>query len=188
MVSAKLRNRSAPGAGDAVVDENRFVIGQIPHEPQELADHFLWRMAGQNDIGDGYGAGIDEGVARNAGFLLELDDGIEGRTRWLATHSLPQLLTDLAERQRQHEDFRDTLDRERHLGIADAIDAAIDGGDRHAELADVDLGKLGDIIGNLALAEPRQQVGMNAVEDRLHVGHRRLRIEKAALRSGFPIV
>ena len=35
-------------------------------------------MPGQDHVGDGNRAGIDEGIARDAALAFELDDGIEG--------------------------------------------------------------------------------------------------------------
>lgn len=55
----------------------------------------------------------------------------------------------LAERQRQHEDLGDALDRKRRERIAGRIGGSIDGGDGNAELVGIDLGKFGNVIRNL---------------------------------------
>ncbi len=98
---------------------DRLVVGKIAHEAQQFADRLARRVAGHDDIGDGDRAGIDEGIARNAVLVLELDDGVEGRAGRLAADTLPEPLAHLAERQRQHEDLGNALDGERHIGIAD---------------------------------------------------------------------
>jgi hypothetical protein len=56
-------------------------------------------MAGQDDIGDGDGAGVDEWVTRHAALTFELDDGVERIARRLAADMFPQPVTDHAERQ-----------------------------------------------------------------------------------------
>ncbi len=63
-----------------LVDDDVLLVGEIAQEPHDLADGLLRRMAGEYQVGDGDGPGIDEGVARNAALVFELDDGVEGRT------------------------------------------------------------------------------------------------------------
>jgi hypothetical protein len=66
------------GARHRLVDDDRVVIGEIAHEAQQFADRDARLMAGEVDVGDDQRAGIDEGIARNALFALELDDRVEG--------------------------------------------------------------------------------------------------------------
>ncbi len=91
------------GLRDIAVNDDLVVIGEIAQEAQDFADQLLRRMAGEDEIGNGDGAGIDEGIARFALLGLELDDGIEGGARGLATDAPPDRFAVLAERQRQRE-------------------------------------------------------------------------------------
>jgi hypothetical protein len=64
----------------------------------------------QQGVGDDEGAGVDQGVARDALFALELDDRVERRTRGLAPDALPQRVTQAPQRQSQREDLGNALD------------------------------------------------------------------------------
>src|SRR3954454_19511209 len=75
-------------------------------------------MPGQDHVGDGDGAGIDEWVAWLAALIFELNNGVERTTRRFAADAMPQLVTDQAKRQRQGKDLRDALDRKRNLAVA----------------------------------------------------------------------
>ena len=50
-------------------------------------------VAGGQDVGDHQSAGVDEGVAWDAFFSLQLHHGVEGRTRRFAPETLPQIIT-----------------------------------------------------------------------------------------------
>ena len=56
------------------------------------------------------------------------------------------------------------------VGVAGGMDRAVEGDDREAEAARVDAGELRDVVGDLALAEARRELGMDLVDDRLQVG------------------
>ncbi len=70
-------------ACDFVVDHDVLVIREVTDEANDLPDQFLRRVAGENEVAYPDRAGIDEGVARLAALMLELDDRIEGRARRL---------------------------------------------------------------------------------------------------------
>ena len=42
------------------------IVRQKPHEAQDFAERLARLMAGQDQVGDGDRAGIDEGIARDA--------------------------------------------------------------------------------------------------------------------------
>ncbi len=106
------------GGRDLAVDDDRLVVGEELDEAQDLADRLARLVAGEQDVGDDDGAGIDERIARNAVLVLELDDRVERIARRLAPDPLPQRVADIAERQRQREHLRNALDGKRLVGIA----------------------------------------------------------------------
>ena len=61
------------------------------------------------------------------------------------------------QRQRKNKGLGDRLDGERHGGVADLVDMAVDGGERDAEMARVGLQQFGDIIGNRAATLVRER-------------------------------
>jgi hypothetical protein len=69
--------RALLGGRDGLVDVDRWIIGDEADEPENLAQRFARLMAGQDQIGDGDRARVDEGIARDAVLALELDDGVE---------------------------------------------------------------------------------------------------------------
>ena len=113
------------GGRDRLVDRDRRIVGEEPHEAQDLAQRLARLVAGEDQVGDGNGAGIDEGIARDAALAFELDDGVERAARRLAADAPPQPVADLAERERQREHLRDALDRERHVAVAARRDVAV---------------------------------------------------------------
>src|SRR4051794_29519078 len=78
------------GSRHRFIDGDRRIVGEKPHEPQDLAERFARAMARKDRVRHGYSAGIDERIAWNAALELELDDGIEGSPRWLAPDAPPQ--------------------------------------------------------------------------------------------------
>ena len=72
-----------------LVDGDIVVARQIPQKAQHLADGDTGLMTAQIDVGDDDRPGIDEGIARNAMFMFQLNDGVEGRAGGLPPHPLP---------------------------------------------------------------------------------------------------
>ena len=68
--------------------------------------------------------------------VFELDDRVERTARRLAPDAPPQPVADLAERQRQRENLRDALDRERRVRVAGGGDLALGVDRRDAEGAE----------------------------------------------------
>jgi hypothetical protein len=58
-------------------------------EAQDVAQHFARLVTRQDGVGDRDRTGIDEGVARNALLVFELDDGIERAAGRLAADAPP---------------------------------------------------------------------------------------------------
>ena len=114
-----------------------------PHEAENLTQHLARLMSGQDDVGDGDRAGIDEGVAWNAVLVFELDDRIERAAGWLAADPPPQPVADHAQRESQREDFRDALDRERRVAVTGGRDLAVHADDRDSEMFRIDAASSG---------------------------------------------
>ena len=128
-------------------------------------------MPGQDHVGDGDRAGIDEGIARNAALVFELDDGVERAARRLAADALPQPVADLAERERQREHLRDALDRERRVAVAARRDVAVGVDHGEAEGLWIDPGELGNIGRDLAAIRPLRHLVGDFFDDLVKVGH-----------------
>ena len=64
-------------AGDALVDDDGIVASQKADELHDLADHLLRLVPGQQHVGHGDGAGVDEGIAWLSLLALQLDDRVE---------------------------------------------------------------------------------------------------------------
>ena len=136
------------GAGDRGIDRDAVVRGEEAHEAHDLADRLARGVAGEHQIGDDDGAGVDEGVAGSPVLGLELDDRVEGGARGLAPDMGPEALAVPAEGEGQQEHLGDALDRERDLRVAGRVHRAVEGGDRQAEAVRVDAGELGDVVGD----------------------------------------
>ena len=104
--------------GDALVDVDRVILGDEADKAQDFGQRVARRSSGQNHVGDGNGAGVDERVARSPILQLQLDDGIERIAGGLASDPPPQPVTDHAERQGQGEDLGNALDGEGRVAIA----------------------------------------------------------------------
>jgi hypothetical protein len=128
-------------------------------------------MSGQDDVGDGDRAGIDEGVARNAALEFELDNGIEGTARGLAADAPPQPVADLAQGQRQRKNLGDTLDRKRGIAVARGRDIAFGIDHGEAEGFGVDPCQIGNISRDLAPIGPSRHVVGNFSYDKVEAGH-----------------
>ena len=63
-------------------------------------------MPRQNGVGHDNRAGVDKGIVRDTAIVLELNDGIEGRTRRLAPNAPPKNIAHLPERHGEGEDFQ----------------------------------------------------------------------------------
>ena len=121
-------------------------------------------MPGQDHVGDGDRAGIDEGVARLAALEFELDDGVEGAAGRLAADAPPKPVADLAQRQGQREDLGDALDRERRVAVAACGDVAL-GIDHHQpEGLGIDARQLGNIGRDFAAIRPLPHLVGNLAE------------------------
>src|SRR6202165_2330977 len=74
---------------DRLVDRDRGIVGEKPHEPENFPQRLAGAMAGQDRVGDGNRGRIDEGGWRYAALEFELDDGVEGAARRLAADAPP---------------------------------------------------------------------------------------------------
>ncbi len=113
------------------------------------------RIAGGQNIGDHQRPRVDEGVARDAFFRLQLHHGVERRARRLAPDALPQRVTHQFECQNKGEKLGDALDGKRGVCAAGFDAAAVNQSHRHAKLARCNLCQRGDVAGNFALAVQR---------------------------------
>ncbi len=108
-----------------LIDRDRCVVGEKLHEPENFPQRLARLMTGQNDIRHSNCPGIDEGIARDALFALQLNDRIEGAARRLPSNAAPEPVADHAERDCQRENLGDALNRKRNIGIAGANDTAV---------------------------------------------------------------
>ncbi len=149
---------------------DRRIVGDELHKAQNVAQRLARLMAGDDRVGDGDRAGIDEGIARDAAFALELNDGVERTAGWFAANPPPKPVADPAERQRQREHLRDALDRERHIAVAAGRNIAVIVDDDEAEGLRVDPRQFGDIGRDLvrgrAVAASRRRCRRRRFEDR----------------------
>ena len=148
-----------------------IVAGYEMHEVQNFAKRLARLVAGQDQVGDRDGAGIDERIARDALLEFELDDGIEGAAGGFAPDPGPQFIAIAAERDREREHFRDALDRERHVAFAAAGDLAVGVDHGKPELVGIDAGKFGDIGRDLAAVGAVAHFGADFGDGGLQVGH-----------------
>ena len=108
-----------------------------------------------HQLGDGDGAGIDHGVERPVGDLVE-HDRVERFAGRLDADMLQHVLAPvMLERVAVHEGLRHRLDGEEVVGVADGVDLAVDGGDGDAEVAGSALPSSRDVVGDLAANHPR---------------------------------
>ena len=146
------------GSRDRLVDRDRRIVGEKPHEPEDFAQRLARLMAGQDHVGHRDRAGIDERIARDAALEFQLDDGIERAPRRLAADPLPQPVADLAQGQRQREHLGNALDRKRNVGVAAGRDVAVSVDHNEAEGIGVGPGQFGDISRDLAAVRPAPHV------------------------------
>src|SRR3546814_12058460 len=83
------------------VDGDAVVAREIADEAQHFANGDAGLMAAKVDVRDDDGARVDEGISRDALFMLKLDDGVEGIAGGFPPYPLPKLVADLAERDRK---------------------------------------------------------------------------------------
>ncbi|KAG0162649.1 hypothetical protein DFQ30_001578 [Apophysomyces sp. BC1015] len=129
--------------GDARVVVDIGPPREAAHELHER--RFRLNKTSAQYVGHHQRAGIDERVARHAVLVLKLHQRIERIARWFSTDALPQRIA--LQLKSQH--------------LASQRD------DRHAEMRRIHLRELGNIVGNPAFAEPRCDVVLNFLEDRL---------------------
>ncbi len=128
-------------------------------------------MSRKDQVGDGDGAGIDEGIARDAALEFELYDGIERAPRGLAADASPQPVADLAQGERERKDFGNALDRKRRGAVARRGDMALRIDHHQAESLGVDACEFRDIAGNLAPVGPLPHLFGYFFYDKVKVGH-----------------
>ena len=93
----------------------------------------------EKHIGEHQSAGVDERLARLAVLIFQLHQRIERRARRLLANALPQLLANQAQGNRQRKHLRNTLNREIHLALAQAIVFAIKQVEIYPELVGIHL-------------------------------------------------
>ena len=99
--------------------------------------------------GHGDRAGIDHGVERPVGDLVE-HDGIKGLAGGLDADMTQHIVAPvMLKRVAVHEGLRHRLNGEPMLGITCCGDFAVDCGKRDAEDGGIHLAELGDIVGDL---------------------------------------
>ncbi len=138
------------GLRHGAVDVDVLVASGGAQEGQKLGQVFLGRAMPEGRIDGDDGVCVDEGVAGESLFAFQLQDGVEGEARGFAADTGPELVTQAAKRDGKAEDLGDGLDREGCCGVARGVLRAVGEGDRDAELARVDGGQFGDVVGGVA--------------------------------------
>ena len=127
--------------------------GEVGEQVEHCGDALFLRFA-RHQRGDGDGAGIDHGVERPVGDLVE-HDRVESFPRRLDADMVQHVLAPvMLERVAVHEGLRNRLDGEEVVGVAGGVDLAVDRGERDAEYAGIGLAELRDIVGDLAADHP----------------------------------
>ena len=110
------------------------------------------RRVARHQRGHGDRAGVDHGVERPVGHLVE-HDRVEGLAGGLDPDMAQHVVAPIVlERVAVHERLRDRLDGEEVIGVAGRVGLSVDRGECHAEGVGVGLAKLRDIVGDLAAA------------------------------------
>ncbi len=112
---------------------------------------------------------IDQRIARDAGFALQLHEGVVGTPGRLPPDPLPQVVTQGFQCQGQGEYLGDALDRERFAGIAHLVQPAIERCHRHAETFDRHFGQARNIVRYPALTEQRAHFPGDPIKDRREI-------------------
>ncbi len=155
---------------------------QAGEQIEHVADALFLRVAGHH-LGDGDGAGVDHGIERAVGDLVE-HDGVERLAGGLDAHMLEHGGAAMAlERVAVHEGLGHRLDGEGDVGIPHLVDLPVHRGDGDAEQGGIDLAELRDVVGRTAagdLGHACMQVG----EERLH-GRGELSLRRTPDRDPF---
>jgi hypothetical protein len=124
-------------------------------EQREHVDDALVLSGALHQLGDGDGAGIDHGVERAVGHLVE-HDRVERLASGLDADMLQHHLAAIVlQRVAIHEGFRYRLDGEGAVGVAYRIDLSIDSDDGNAEQGRIGLAEFGDIVGGFSVCQRR---------------------------------
>jgi hypothetical protein len=136
---------------DVLVDE-QAAAGEARHHVEHRGDPRLRRVA-LDQLGGRHRAGVDHRVERPVFDIVEQDrvEGVAGRLDAdMLEHRIAAVLgQDVAVDER----LRRRLDRKGALAVAGGVDLAVDGCDGDAEEVGIGLGELGDVVGNLAVAQ-----------------------------------
>src|SRR5690606_31742472 len=124
------------GARDGVVEGDWFVA-----QRRKVVEDRALRIGLQlhQDVRGDERPRIDEWIARDAVLELELHERVERIAGWLDLHAMETQLG-AREDHREHDHFRNTLDRNRNVGISYVERLAVDGLQADPELAWVDAG------------------------------------------------
>ena len=170
----QVRERSVAIAGGCLGRVHLVVDPQLaPREPRQARDDPFRALVGgrpRNETRRGDRTRVDERVGGPAGALFETD-GVEGLAARLDTHVAQHLVaSERVEGQREHEGFRDRLDRERVV-VAERDHAPARVDDGHPEPVGVGRGEFGDVLGGLTgiLAAHLVEHGREQLADRIHV-------------------
>ncbi len=140
IVMQKPRYRAIAIAGGAFGEVDRLVDIKIAASKaaQRLPDALEGSRAFDlvNQTGAGNRAGIHHRIERLV--VRREADRVEGFAARLNTDGrFDALRPEQVERESKHESFRDRLDREGHVAVADFVDVAVDGGDADAEMCGI---------------------------------------------------
>src|SRR5690606_10280925 len=101
-----MRKRQVPvgngalGLDHFMIDNDGVVVRQKADETHDMADGFARLVAGKEHVGNGQRTSIDEGIARDALFIFQLDDRVEGIAGRFASYPAPDRIARLPKRER----------------------------------------------------------------------------------------
>ncbi len=159
-------------AGNIGIDMDVVILCGGADKAEELGQCLARLAPCQHLVGGDDCACVHKRIAGAAAFMFQLHDGIERRARRLSSDAAPQLVARPAKRDGEGKDLGDALRRKPGGRVPGAVDLPICGRHGDGELMRVDLAQFGNVARNLAPVGIIAKVGVDGVEDLLHLrGH-----------------
>ncbi len=155
-----------------LIDRDAWVAAALTQESEDFLHGIVRRVAADEPVAYGNRAGVGERVARFAFFLFELDERVESRSGGLTSDVVPKRRSNVPQRDRQGEDRRNALDRERLVAIAGNIGRPVGKRDRDAEFLGIDVGERRNVARDIPVPAINIGIAQHRVDERLIVDRR----------------